>query len=367
MSRTLIISDLHLGSPSRASVLERAEPLEALLAEVERTDRLVLLGDVVELLEGRTAAALATAEPVLAALGARLRPGSQAILVPGNHDRPMIRRWLRARGGQLGLEDRVPLDASPALSAVADRLGRGRVEVRYPGVRLSDAVWATHGHYLDRQLVPASNWGWFRRRGGQAPGRVGPWQFERSGRVHLSPLMSWLPNPVATRVRELGAQLRATTMPALQEGVFDPRIAPLTWRLLSHQMRRHALPAMAEVVNRLGVRADWVVFGHVHRLGPLAADDPAQWRDPGSGAGFLNTGAWLYEPRLVAHSQPPHPYWPGGAILLEDGVSPRPVGLLDGFEPAQLGAPVGEEPMVLGEEPMVPRTRDSGPPQTQAV
>jgi hypothetical protein len=225
-------------------------------------------------------------------------------------------------------------------------------------------VWATHGHYLDRHLVPASNWGWFRRRRGEEPegvgsSEVGPWQFERPGRLHLSPLMPWLPNPLAKGLGQLGAVLRATTMPALQEGVFDPRIAPLTWRLLSHQMRRHALPAMAEVIQRLGVRADWVVFGHVHRLGPLAADDPAQWRDPRSGAGLLNTGAWLYEPRLVAHSRPPHPYWPGGAVVLEDGVPPRPVGLLDGLEPAQLG--------VVSEGLAVPRVGDSGRQRAPAV
>ncbi len=359
MSRTLIISDLHLGSASRGTVLERAEPLAALLAEVERTDRLVLLGDIVELLGGRATAAMDTAAPILAAIGAALGRGGHVVFVPGNHDRPMIRGWLRARGSGLGLEDRVPVDASPALSAVADRLGRGRVEVRYPGVRLNDAVWATHGHYLDRHLMPASNWGWFRRRRDEEPGRAGPWQYERPGRVHLGPLMSRLPGPASTGLRELGAVLRATTMPALQDGVLDPRIAPLTWRLLSHQMRRHALPAMAEVLQRLHVRADWVVFGHVHRLGPLAADDSGQWRDPRSGASFLNTGAWLYEPRLVAHSRPPHPYWPGGAIVLEDGVSPRPVGLLDGLEPAQLWA--------VSEDPAVPRVGEYDPQRAPAV
>jgi UDP-2,3-diacylglucosamine pyrophosphatase LpxH len=343
VSRTLIISDLHLGSASRVSVLEQPEPLRRLLGEVERTDRLVLLGDVVELLEGRATAALATAGPILAAVGARLAPDAQVILVPGNHDRPLIRRWLRRRGPALGLQDRVPLDASPALTVLAEQLGSTRVEVRYPGVRLGDGVWATHGHYLDRHLVPVSNWGWLRgrhRRGGSAP--VGPAQYEHPGRVHLSPLMPWLPGPAATGLRQLAAMIRATTMPALQEGVLDPRIAPLTWRLLSHQMRRHALPAMAQVVQRLGVQTDWVVFGHVHRLGPLADEDTAQWHDPESGAGFLNTGAWLYEPRLVAHSRPPHPYWPGGAVLLEAGSPPRPVGLLDTLEPAQVGAPGGE-------------------------
>ena len=34
---------------------------------------------------------------------------------------------------------------------------------------------------------------------------------------------------------------------------------------------------------------------------------------------MLNAGAWLYEPLLVDRASAPHPYWPGGAVLLEDG------------------------------------------------
>jgi hypothetical protein len=32
---------------------------------------------------------------------------------------------------------------------------------------------------------------------------------------------------------------------------------------------------------------------------------------------------------LVHRASPPHPYWPGGAVVLEDGSDPRAVGLLD--------------------------------------
>ena len=61
----------------------------------------------------------------------------------------------------------------------------------------------------------------------------------------------------------------------------------------------------------------WVVFGHVHRLGPLPGDDLAEWRGPGGRPRILNTGSWLYEPLLVHRARPPHPYWPGGAVLIE--------------------------------------------------
>ena len=79
----------------------------------------------------------------------------------------------------------------------------------------------------------------------------------------------------------------------------------------------------------IGVDADHVVFGHVHRLGPLAADDPDDWHGRERRPKIANTGSWLYEPLLVHHAQPPHPYWPGGAIVIDDGAEPRAVGLLD--------------------------------------
>lgn len=307
--------------------------MERLLAEVRRSDRLVLLGDAVELLEGRAHAALEEAGRVFRALGAALGPGGEAILVPGNHDRPLIRGWLRHRGSYLGVDDLVPADASPALASLVAQLGPASVQVRYPGAQLDDSVWVTHGHYLDRHLVPVSNWGRLRDPRRQLPEeRVTPGHYERrQRRVHLSPALRWLPQSVATRLGDLASELRATTMPVIQEGVLDPRIAPLTARMLSLQMRRHALPAMARVVHQLGVQAEWVVFGHVHRLGPLRGDDPNQWRDPEDRISFLNTGSWLYEPRLVNRVRTPHPYWPGGSVLLEPGSPPRALGLLDGF------------------------------------
>jgi hypothetical protein len=41
------------------------------------------------------------------------------------------------------------------------------------------------------------------------------------------------------------------------------------------------------------------------------------------------TGSWQYEPLLVHRATPPHPYWPGGAVIVEPGVEPRAIGLLD--------------------------------------
>jgi hypothetical protein len=89
------------------------------------------------------------------------------------------------------------------------------------------------------------------------------------------------------------------------------------------------------VVGRLGVEADWIVFGHVHRLGPLTDDDPEAWLAP-NGARIVNCGSWLYEPLLVNRATPPHPYWPGGAVILEATGEPRAAGLLDDLGPGDL-------------------------------
>jgi hypothetical protein len=109
--------------------------------------------------------------------------------------------------------------------------------------------------------------------------------------------------------------------------------------LLGLQVRRASLPALARVAHRLGVDAEWVVFGHVHRRGPLPGDDVRRWLGPDGTPKIANTGSWVYEPLLVHHATPPHPYWPGGAIVLEDGGEPRPVGLLDHVEAGVLQGP----------------------------
>jgi hypothetical protein len=101
-------------------------------------------------------------------------------------------------------------------------------------------------------------------------------------------------------------------------------------------MRRASIPALARVVHRLKVDADWVIFGHVHRCGPLAGDDPRAWQGPGGRPRTVNTGSWMYEPLLLHRASPPHPYWPGGAILLKDGGEPQPIGLLDHLDAAML-------------------------------
>ncbi len=67
--RTLIVSDLHLGSSGGVDLLRRPELRAALLEELREADRVVLAGDVLELRHGPRRAALAAARPFFEELG----------------------------------------------------------------------------------------------------------------------------------------------------------------------------------------------------------------------------------------------------------------------------------------------------------
>ena len=322
-------------------MLRHPEALEALLDALDGVDRLVLLGDVVELLEGRPEQAMAAAEPVLRAVGARLGRGREVIVVPGNHDQALVRSWSRVQGAYLAIDASVPVDATPLLARVTSWLTPASVRVHYPGVWLTERVWATHGHYLDRHLLPEVAYGIARGLLGRLP-RDGatPADYEQAGGPSITRLEALLtnrlPRPLAALWDDLVEVLRAATMPGIPRRLLGRRIAPLTAMLLGAQARRASIPALGRVVHRLGVDAEWVVFGHVHRHGPLGGDDPSRWRGPGGRPRLANSGSWVYEPLLVHRAGPSHPYWPGGAILLQDAHDPQPMGLLDHLDAAAL-------------------------------
>ena len=153
--RTAVISDLHLGLGSGADLLRREPFLERLLGELERADRLVLLGDVLELRDRPLAEVLDVAGPVLAQL-AEAVAGRELVIVPGNHDHHLIETWLERRG----LDGAAPLELEQrgtpqglAFEALANHAAAADVSFAYPGLWLRDDVYATHGHYLDRHLT----------------------------------------------------------------------------------------------------------------------------------------------------------------------------------------------------------------------
>ena len=332
---TLVVSDLHLGSRLRHDVLTQPEPLHRLLGALEGIERLVLLGDVVELLEKRAERAMDIAEPILRLIGRTLGVDGEVIFVPGNHDRPLVAGWIERVGTGLAPDSRVPLEATPELARVAACLAPACVRVHYPGVWLGPGVWATHGHYLDRHLLPEAAFGVTRGLLGRVP-RPGaaPIDYERAGGPSLTLLearvIKALPRPLAALAEDVAELIRASTMPLAPRRLLRPGMARLTARVLGTQMRLASLPAISHVVGRLGVGAEWVLFGHVHRLGPLPGDLETRWRGSQGGPCLMNTGSWVYEPLLVHNATAPHPYWPGGAVILENDRAPRAVGLLDG-------------------------------------
>jgi UDP-2,3-diacylglucosamine pyrophosphatase LpxH len=333
--RTLLVSDLHLGQRPGHDVLRRPPALERLLAALDGIDRLVLLGDVVELAlrrHGRDPLRIAT--PVLRALGERMGPSREIVVVPGNHDSVMIHRWAVRRGPELGLSDEVPRDATPALAAVTERLAPADVRVAYPGFWVREDVWGTHGHYIDRHLIPESTFGLPRGRlaRGGAPrgGRTRAIDYELPRRGDSESLLGELLNrPIGALLEHL-AELTRYGSRLLR--VAD--LTTVTFHALDLQVRRAAVPAMVETAARLGVDARAVIFGHVHRAGPRE-EPPARlrrrpdWAPAPGGPRVYNTGSWVYEPMLLDGCAPPHPYWPGGAVLVEDGEEPRVLGLLD--------------------------------------
>jgi UDP-2,3-diacylglucosamine pyrophosphatase LpxH len=336
--RTLVISDLHLGNRGRRDVLRRPEPRQALLSALRDIDRLVILGDAAELVTRNPGRPLAVAEPVLGEIGRELGATREVVLVPGNHDAPLVRRWVRERGELLGTEDVVPADASWVLERFISWLAPARVSVRYPGVWLTPEVYATHGHYLDRHLVPVAPIGLLRDR---PPWPASAWEYERGmgRRRSRRPLgRRLLERPLPTVAELTGQVTRRFILPSVPRLLMHLGLSPVTARGVDLQMRHATLPAMRRVLAQLEIQAQWVVFGHVHRLGPLPGDLESEWDVPHAPR-LINSGAWMYEPLLVDRVRPPHPYWPGGGVIVEEGRPPQVVGLLDHLDSRQLRPP----------------------------
>src|SRR3954454_21380277 len=106
--RTAVISDLHLGSRLRSDLLRHSHVRERLLEALRGADRLLLLGDTLELRDRPIDEVLEVARPFFNAVGEGMRDG-EVVLVPGNHDHRIIteaRAGAGARTAHLGLADR---------------------------------------------------------------------------------------------------------------------------------------------------------------------------------------------------------------------------------------------------------------------
>ena len=354
MSTTLVISDLHLGSRRPVDILRRPEPLAALCDRLAEVDRLVLLGDVLELRHGPLRDALAAARPVMEAIGAALPKAAEVVITPGNHDHALISPWLRDRAletdpGPLGLETRVAAGtASHGAAALGDWLSPGRrrrmVELAYPGVWLREDVWATHGHYLDRLItVPTFERlaaGGMARVVGKLPETGATAEDFEAG---LAPMYAWLDtlanSPAAGGRWATGAPtaktwallsgdgrapLRGKALAALLPlgiaGLNLAGIGPVRPELSSAELTRANGVAILGVIRALGVDARHVLFGHTHCAGPLPGMDVAEWR--AGDTSVHNCGCWTDEPMIESRAHH-SPYRPGRGILLGPDGPPR--------------------------------------------
>jgi hypothetical protein len=364
--RTLVISDLHLGKAD--DLLRRPDMREPLLEAVRGVDRLVILGDGLELRDLPQRELLGVAGDVYADLGRALGPDGELLMVAGNHDHGLVAGWIDGRlviepAGFLALEQRIePAEAGPLAAALAERAAPARVSVAYPGVWLREDVYAIHGHYSDlHSTIPT-----LERVAAGAMARFAvhlpphgatPDDYEAA----LAPIYAWMHALTQRHERaavSAGAGASARAWVALAGdgrarhpvralalgGAFAAGVAglnalglgPFDRRLSGSALRSGYLVGIREVARRLGIDAPYLLWGHSHRSGPWPADDPAEWRTD-TGGRILNTGSWVYQPHFLGATPTHSPYWPGTAVLIDGDEPPRLERLLDEISPPVRG------------------------------
>ena len=393
--RTLIVSDLHLGSLTRTDVLRRRDLREPLLTALGNADRIVLLGDVLELRHGPVRDALASSREFFEELGAAMA-GGEIVITAGNHDHALVEPWLLTRGQDLeppplGPEQLLePAAVSPALERIAEWSAPARVTVAYPGLWVREDVYATHGHYLDCHLTiptlerltmavmervlgrpPSSLRGAADHESICAPmfaWRDAVARDERTGAAlnGIATVTAWralrgeTPAEAASedgtgarrrhgarrgygeRARGHARRLRTRALvagfPLAVAALNRAGLGPLRSDISPEELRRAGLEAMGQVADRLELGQSYVVFGHTHRTGPLPGDPQAEWLSPG-GARLLNAGSWVYAAVFMSDAPAENPYWPGGCVVVDDDGPPRVERLLGGFTRAQIMPP----------------------------
>src|SRR4051812_48679945 len=148
--RTLVISDLHLGRADRGDLLRRADLRAPLLEQLDHVDRLVILGDALELREAAHRDAVAFAGEFFADAG---RAVAEIVVVAGNHDHGLAAGWIDERlesepSGFLRPQQR-HAPTGPLTQRLAEAAGPARLGFAYPGLWLRDDIYAFHGHYSD--------------------------------------------------------------------------------------------------------------------------------------------------------------------------------------------------------------------------
>jgi predicted phosphodiesterase len=353
--RTAVISDLHLGGIAGVDVAREGEEREALVEAVRAADRVVLLGDVVELRERPLADSLEVSRPVFEQLG-RALAGRPVVLVPGNHDHALAEPWLaRLRLDARGLPTETEWPVQPeegAAGRIAAWMPDVELTLAYPGLHLRDDVYATHGHYLDLHLTIPRLESIAASAMARVTGRGKASQSAADYEAILAPLYAFyaglaqgaspaslsrggtLSRDVWRRVSGNGRPalgrflLGRVTIPGAVAALNVLGLGPFHATLTGEELRRAGLLAMARVAEVLAPGAEHVIFGHTHRPGPLPGDERAEWTTL-SGTQLWNTGSWLYEGAFITTGRE-SPYWPGTVLTLEDEGPPRLENVLAG-------------------------------------
>jgi hypothetical protein len=340
---------------SAIPVLSRPHERAAFTRRLGEVDRLVLLGDTIELRQGPTSEMLSAASSVFEELGAALGPDKEVVIVPGNHDHRLLNSWRerRAAGPAPGLGPQSELDwrQDEPLGVLAAALAPARVRACYPGLWLREDVYAIHGHYLDRHITfPIME-----RLGAGVMARLLGRDARTAGgaaeyEAVLGPMYAWLDavfevwsgvsGGLQVRVwRSLRSRRRRRTWRqhgtalALPIGVAALNrigLGPLGADLSASELRRAGLRAFEQVLRRLEVPARHVIFGHTHRAGPLPGDERQEWVTS-TGSSMVNTGSWVRSPEMGGESLASNPYRPGFVALVGDEGPPQLVNLLDGI------------------------------------
>jgi metallophosphoesterase superfamily enzyme len=373
--RTALVSDLHLGSLAATDLLSRERFAKRLFDAVADCERIVLLGDTVELRDGPIAGAMSRARPFFESLGETFA-GREVVLLPGNHDHRLLGPWLeRARADERAVELEEPVTAPhPAVEAIREWLGEAELSVRYPGVWLRDDVYATHGHYLDSHMtlptVERLSIATVDRMGGRPTGvRTGAHDYEQvhtpvydlifdlaqgaraargGGRDGRGPSMRiWeLMGGASGRARTIrGRLLGSAVLPAALSGLERAGLGTFGRDFSSAEIGRAGVAAMHTVCDRLEIGAEHVIFGHIHRRGALPGEDGRSAADPAwrtHGVTLHNTGNWLYVPAMLSRASSENPFWPGSMVVVDESGPPELVELLADVSGAELegGGPV---------------------------
>ncbi len=353
--RTAIVSDLHLGAASGEDVLRDPAVRRVLLEEIAGAERVVLLGDVVELRDLALGVALDSARPFFEELGEVLGD-REVTIVPGNHDyrlaEPLLDRLSLAGASELGLEQYDDAPGDGAGATIDAWLGPASLRIAYPGIWLRDDVYATHGHYMDAHLsLPRAEClavATLIRLSGQLPSPATPADYERV----LRPIYGFSFGVAQARAR-VGRPRAHPSEAAWKALAGDNSDASSRQRLRAASVRT-AFPLGIRAINRL-LRSDFgadisateifsagveaatelaarlrldgtqVITGHSHRGGPNEGE--ATWPLPGGGH-LHNTGSWVFASAFHNPGTPPSPYWPGTVTWVEDEAPPRRVQLL---------------------------------------